>query len=83
MFEAMRMNKQITLTLLALVAAMIAGCAASARPDNANGAGANAAISSASQPESKPQSASPYSQPLMATGGDMVMLHVASRGIAG
>jgi hypothetical protein len=79
----MRMNKQVILSLFAVAAAaMLAGCAPSTRPAEANAAGSNAAISSAGQSEAKPQD-TPYSQPLMATGGDLVMLPVTSRGIAG
>jgi ABC-type phosphate/phosphonate transport system substrate-binding protein len=77
------MKKQAILILFAVaIAAMLAGCAASSSYD-ANTAGANAAISSAGQTGAKPQEATPYSQPLMATGGDLVMLRVTSTGIAG
>lgn len=75
------MTRHTIFTLLVLAAAaFIAGCAPAARP----AAGANSAIAtSEGEPENKPPADSPYSQPLMATGGDLVMLRVASRGIAG
>ncbi len=75
------MTRHTILILLALAAAgIIAGCTPAARP----AAVASPAIAaSEGQPENKPPADSPYSQPLMATGGDLVMLRVASRGIAG
>lgn len=75
------MTRQTIFTLLALAAAMfIAGCASTTRP----AADANsAAVTSDGQPETRLPANSPYSQPLMATGGDLVMLPVASLGIAG
>ncbi len=79
----MRMNKQAIITLLAAAAvAMIAGCGTSMHSGDANAAGANSTMSSASQDNSKMPAASPYSQPLMATGGDLVMLRIAP-GVAG
>jgi len=75
------MSKQTIFALLALAAAaMIAGCA----PSASSAGSANTPIAaSAGQQETNPPADSPYNQPLMATGGDLVMLHVAPRAIAG
>ena len=82
MFELMRMNQRTTLTLFAVAAAaMLAGCASSA--PSAASANSSIAASSSQPEENQPPADSPYSQPLMATGGDLVMLRVVSRGIAG
>jgi hypothetical protein len=79
----MKMIKQAVFTFLAVMtAAIVAGCGPLALSGNAKAAGANSAITSADQQPAKPQ-ATPYSQPLMATGGDLVMLRVRSPGIAG
>ncbi len=69
--------------LIALAAlALMAGCTASSsgQPQDAM-AGANPAMTTADR--SGNDQASPYDQPLMATGGDMVMLDIVSPGIAG
>jgi hypothetical protein len=81
----MIMIKHAIFTLLVLAAgAMIAGCGTSARPGDASAAGGNSAItSSEGGQQANPQEATPYNQPLMATGGDLVMLRVRSGGIAG
>ncbi|HKD68337.1 MAG TPA: hypothetical protein VKB84_15935 [Candidatus Binataceae bacterium] len=74
--------KQAIFTIFAVAAAaIVAGCASG--PGGANSPGANSAVtSSAGQQQTSPPADSPYSQPLMATGGDMVMLDVTSGGIA-
>jgi len=66
----MKMIKRGILTLLAITAvALTAGCAASnGRP--ARGAADSGSAASAQEQIDQP---SPYSQPLMATGGDLVM----------
>jgi len=70
------MIKRGILTLLAItVLAIAAGCAAS------NGQPGTGAAGSAA--EEQTNQASPYSQPLMATGGDLVMLHWERGTIAG
>ncbi|MGO9056278.1 MAG: hypothetical protein ACLQU2_02670 [Candidatus Binataceae bacterium] len=64
--------------ILALIAfaalALAAACTTSSN-------GPPSAITSAGQNGNG--QASPYDQPLMATGGDLVMLRIVSRGIAG
>ena len=76
----MRLIHQAFLILFTIVtAAILAGCGSSAN----TAAGADSALRAAGQHESKPQMATPYSQPLMATGGDLVMLDGGLRGIAG
>jgi|HubBroStandDraft_6_1064221.scaffolds.fasta_scaffold917681_2 hypothetical protein len=62
------------LALIMVVITMAAGCTAtsSGQPQT------NSTVTSAGQDQ-----ASPYSQPLMATGGDLVMLRIVTRGIAG
>ena len=78
----MKMIKPTVLTFLALMtAAIVAGCGSLGLSGNAGTAGANPAVVSAGQQETQPQTATPYSQPLMATGGDMVMLRVRSPGV--
>jgi hypothetical protein len=74
----MKAIKQVTFVLFALLAAaIIAGCTASAR------SGDSSTMSSAGQQQDEPQIDSPFNQPLMATGGDLVILHAAPPGIAG
>jgi hypothetical protein len=64
------MVKSGILILLSITAlAIVAGCAAS------NGQPVTGAAVSGSAAEEQTNQASPYSQPLMATGGDLVMLH--------
>jgi hypothetical protein len=76
------MTRQTILTLLALAAAaIVAGCASSA--PSTPSANSPIAASTGQPEENKPPADSPYSQPLMATGGDLVMLRMAPRGIAG
>ncbi len=71
------MIKNSILTLLAITAlAMAAGCAAS------NGHPVAGAAGSGASAEEQTDQASPYSQPLMATGGDLVMLDLEKLGIA-
>jgi hypothetical protein len=78
----MKMIKPAVFTFLAVMtAAIVAGCGPLGLSGNANTAGANSAVTSANQPTTP--EATPYSQPLMATGGDMVMLRVRPLGIAG
>jgi len=69
--------------LIALAAlALVAGCTASSSGQRQDAmAGSNPAMTTAGR--SGNDQASPYDQPLMATGGDMVMLNIVSRGIAG
>jgi hypothetical protein len=78
----MKMIKRLVFTFLAVITtAIVAGCGSLGVPGNANTAGANPAVTSAGQPTT-PQ-ATPYSQPLMATGGDMVMLCIRPPGVVG
>jgi hypothetical protein len=80
----MRAIKQATIVVFALLTtALIAGCAPSAQPGGADTGGANSTVSSDGQQQNEPQMVTPLSQPLMATGGDLVMLPVRSPGIAG
>jgi hypothetical protein len=66
-----------TLVLIALAAlTMMAGCATSSSGQTQSGAAPT--VTSAGQDQ-----ASPFNQPLMATGGDLVMLRIVSRAIAG
>jgi hypothetical protein len=75
----MKMIKSGILTLLAITAvALSVGCAAS---NGHPATGAADSGSAASTPEEINQP-SPYSQPLMATGGDLVMQDWGKRGIA-
>lgn len=69
--------------LIALAAlTMTAGCTTSSSGQPQDGvAGTNPAITSAGQDRN--EQPSPYNQPLMATGGDLVMLRSVSRAIAG
>ncbi len=76
----MRLIHRAVFTLFTImVAAILAGCGSSAN----TAAGADSAPTAAGQQQGKPQMATPYSQPLMATGGDLVMLDGGLRGIAG
>lgn len=76
----MKKIKPVVFTFLAVMtAAIVAGCGPLALSGNSK---ANPAVTSADQPPTQPQ-ASPYSQPLMATGGDLVMRRVRSTGVAG
>jgi hypothetical protein len=73
-----KMIKNGILTLLAAVAiAMAAGCTAST-DQSGPGAARKSTLG-----QSQAEQGSPYTQPLMATGGDLVMLRIQSRGIAG
>jgi hypothetical protein len=68
----MTMTKRAILTVLAIAAAAMAtGCGPSILSTADAGATAPAG-----QQQNKPQMVTPYSQPLMATGGDLVMLPV-------
>jgi hypothetical protein len=75
------MIKQAIFTTLALsAAAMFVGCSMWARPE---AAGLKSAYTSATNRQEKnPPAASPYNQPLMATGGDLVMLRLSSHDLA-
>ena len=68
------------LALIALAAVtIVSGCTTSSSGQpQAGAASTNPTVTSAGEDQ-----ASPYSQPLMATGGDLVMLRIVSRGIAG
>jgi hypothetical protein len=77
----MKMINSGILTLLAIMAlAMAAGCAASNGQPGAGAAGSGSAAGAPAEEQSN--QASPYSQPLMATGGDLVMLHWKKGAIA-
>ncbi|HEY2104178.1 MAG TPA: hypothetical protein VGH29_00240 [Candidatus Binataceae bacterium] len=77
----MKMIKRLVFSFLAVTTvAIAAGCGPLGLSGTASTA-ANPAVTSAGQP-SGPQ-ATPYSQPLMAAGGDLVMLCLKARGIAG
>jgi hypothetical protein len=77
----MRAIKQATLVFALTTAALVAGCSPTARPGDA--VNANSAVSSASQQQNEPDTVTPLNQPLMATGGDLVMLQRPSPAIAG
>jgi hypothetical protein len=77
--------KTINMAIFALIMGAVlaaAGCAASNNQTNQGAGSGNPAITSAEQNQAERQP-SPYDQPLMATGGDLVMRQVAARGIAG
>ena len=77
------MIKPLIVTIFAIATvAMVAGCATLGIPGKTGTSGANSAISSADQSRTSPQ-ATPYSQPLMATGGDLVMLSLTRSDVAG
>jgi hypothetical protein len=69
----MRISSIFVLIALAALT-LAAGCTTSSSGQPQSGAAPT--ITSAGQP-------SPFDQPLMATGGDLVMLRIASRAIAG
>jgi hypothetical protein len=73
------MIKSSILTLLAISALVMAvGCAVNGHPGGAAGSG-SAVATPAEEQVNQP---SPYSQPLMATGGDLVMRDIEKLGIA-
>jgi hypothetical protein len=71
----------IVLTFLAAAAITLAACTTSSLSSSENrGAPGSAASLEGQEPAS---AAATYNQPLMATGGDLVMLRILSRDIAG
>ncbi|GEM_PF-5149357 len=73
----MRITKRGWLGLMAIAAALIvAGCETLSNPDRAKFGGVD------SNSQSARQMATPYNQPLMATGGDLAMLRLL-RDVAG
>ncbi len=73
------MTTKIIFSVAALVlAAVAAGCTPAAHP----GADTNSTVATSGS-QAQPQANSPYNQPLMATGGDLVMRQAALRAVAG
>ncbi len=71
------------LTFVALaVAALVAGCGTLSQLNGGKPAGTDSA-NSASAERTGNQMATPYNQPLMATGGDLAMVQRPARGVAG
>jgi hypothetical protein len=76
-------KNNIFLTFLAAAAlTLAAACTASNGPSGAS-AGASGSAATAGQEQGEPSAAATFDQPLMATGGDLVMLRAPSRSIAG
>jgi hypothetical protein len=76
-------NSFIITFLAAAALTLAAGCTASNSHSGEGVGTAGSAPSSAGQEQAEPSAAATFNQPLMATGGDLVMLRVPSRSIAG
>jgi hypothetical protein len=77
----MRTSKRVWLGSLTMAAALsVAGCGSLANLNGAKASGADP--TSAAEQQTSSQVGTPYSQPLMATGGDLAMVR-PSRAVAG